>query len=113
MKHKTVLLAAVLALAGSAHAALSAHNTDEVRPNSPFKEAGMPDAGTFNPAGGGTAQSALAAAPAVAPAAMTYYPPAIVIDERPSRPYALVAAPTLPCAPAYCPRQVRVRVDRN
>ena len=47
----------------------------------------------------------------VAPAAMTYYPPAIVITERPRKPYALVAAPTLPCAPAYCPR--RVRVDRN
>ena len=42
---------------------------------------------------------------------MTYYPPAIVITERPRKPYALVAAPTLPCAPAYCPR--RVRVDRN
>ena len=52
-------------------------------------------------------------APAVAPAAMTYYPPAIVIDERPVKPYALAASPTLPCAPAYCPRQVRVRVDRN
>ena len=42
---------------------------------------------------------------------MTYYPPAIVITERPRKPYALVAAPTLPCAPAYCTR--RVRVDRN
>ncbi len=112
MKHKTVLLAAVLALAGSAHAALSAHNTDAVLPNSPLKEAGMPDAGTFNPAGSGATQSAVTA-PAVAPAAMTYYPPAIVIDERPVKPYALVAAPTLPCAPGYCPRQVRVRADRN
>ena len=47
----------------------------------------------------------------VAPAAITY-PPAIVIDVRPPKPYALVAAPTLPCAPGYCPR-LRPRPDRN
>ncbi|MFT3777874.1 MAG: hypothetical protein QM772_06280 [Ottowia sp.] len=112
MKHKTVLLAAVLALAGSAHAALSAHNTDAVRPNSPFKEAGMPDAGTFNPAGPDAAPSAVAA-PVAAPAARPPHPPASVARQRPPRPYALAASPTLPCAPAYCPSAVRVRADRN
>lgn len=111
MHHKTLLLAAALLLAGTAQAAMGAHNTDEVLPNSPFKEAGQPDAGDFNPAGGAALQPALVAAPLASPAAMTYYPPAIVIAERPRKPYALVAAPTLPCAPAYCPR--RVRVDRN
>ena len=110
MNFKPVLVAAALLLGSTAHAALSAHNTDAVLPNSPLKEAGMPDAGTFNPAGSGATQSAVTA-PAVAPTAMTYYPPAIVIDERPVKPYALAASPTLPCAPAYCPR--RVRVDRN
>ena len=43
--------------------------------------------------------AAVVVAPAAAPA-------------RAPRPYALVASPTLPCAPAYCPRQVRVRADR-
>jgi hypothetical protein len=47
------------------------------------------------------------------PAAQTYYPPAIVITERPVKPYALVAAPTLPCAPGYCPRSRPRRADRN
>lgn len=112
MNFKPVLVAAALLLGSTAHAALSAHNTDDVLPNSPWKEQGQPDAGKFNPAGGHD----LAEVPAVvvvpvAPAAMTYYPPDIVITERPRKPYALVAAPTLPCAPAYCPR--RVRVDRN
>ena len=112
MNFKPVLVAAALLLGSPAHAALSAHNTDDVPPNSPWKEQGQPDAGKFNPAD----DHDLTKVPAVvvthvAPAAMTYYPPAIVITERPRKPYALVAAPTLPCAPAYCPR--RVRVDRN
>lgn len=52
-------------------------------------------------------------APAViAPAAQTYFPPATMVVERPPKPYALVAAPTLPCAPAYCPIR-RARADRN
>lgn len=115
MHIKPVLVAAALLLGSSAHAALSAINTDEVPPNSPWKEQGQPDAGKFNPAGGMEHEALPAvaeeAAP-VAPAAMThYYPPAIVITERAPKPYALVAAPTLPCAPAYCPR--RVRADRN
>ncbi|MDO5288967.1 MAG: hypothetical protein Q4F13_04950 [Pseudomonadota bacterium] len=90
------------------------HDSDAVLPNSPWKERGMPDAGKFNPAGGPDAPVSVAGEAAVAPAAMTYYPPAIVLDERPrkARGYALVAAPTLPCAPAYCPRRV-ARADRN
>ena len=112
MNFKPVLVAAALLLGSTAHAALSAHNTADVLPNSPWKEQGQPDAGKFNPAGGhDLAERPAAALVPVAPAAMTYYPPAIVITERPRKPYALVAAPTLPCAPAYCPR--RVRVDRN
>ncbi|MDO5624736.1 MAG: hypothetical protein Q4G71_08615 [Pseudomonadota bacterium] len=88
-------------------------DSDAVLPNSPWKERGMPDAGTFNPAAGVQEAPTAAEAPAVvAPAAMTYYPPAILIQDRPRKPYALVAAPTLPCAPAYCPRRV-ARADRN
>lgn len=117
MRIQPILIAAALLLGGTAHAALSIHNSDEVPPNSPWKEHGMPDAGKFNPAGGhDQAAPPVVVSPqpveVVAPAAMThYYPPAIVISERAPKPYALVAAPTLPCAPAYCPR--RVRVDRN
>lgn len=118
-KTGTVLTLASLLICGAALAAPSAQNSDAVAPNSPLKELGFPDAGTFNPNGDGLVRAApvVMVVPAppptytVAPAAMTYYPPAIVITERPRRPYALVAAPTLPCAPAYCPR--RVRVDRN
>ena len=121
MSIRPILIAAALLLAGSAHAALSAHNTDEVLPNSPFKERGVPDSGEFNPAAvdvsvaapAHPARTEVVTAPPV-PTAMTYYPPAIVINERPRKPYALVASPTLPCAPAYCPRVVRsARVDRN
>ena len=111
MNFKPVLVAAALLLGSTAHAALSAHNTDDVLPNSPWKEQGQPDAGKFNPASGHEELAPAVVVVPVAPAAMTYYPPAIVITERPREPYALVAAPTLPCAPAYCPR--RVRVDRN
>ena len=111
MNFKPILVAAALLLGSTAHAALSAHNTDDVLPNSPWKEQGQPDAGRFNPAGGHEELAPAVVVVPVAPAAMTYYPPAIVITERPRKPYALVAAPTLPCAPAYCPR--RVRVDRN
>ena len=106
MNFKPVLVAAALLLGSTAHAALSAHNTDDVLPNSPWKERGMPDAGKFNPT-----WRPVAANSYVAPTAMTYYPPMTLIEDRPIKPYALVAAPTLPCAPAYCPR--RVRVDRN
>ncbi|MFV0678861.1 hypothetical protein [Ottowia sp.] len=109
----TFIVATLWAAAGSAQAALSAVNTDDVLPNSPYKDIGMPDAGEFNPTGGGAdAQRQMAAEPFI-PAATTYYPPATVIDERQVKPYALVAAPTLPCAPVYCPRAVRVRADRN
>jgi hypothetical protein len=113
MKHPATLLlaAAAMLLASAAHAGMSAHNTDDVLPNSPFKALGQPDAGDFNPTGPDVLRSHAAGAVVVAPAAMTYYPPATVITERPRKPYALVAAPTLPCAPAYCVR--RVRVDRN
>jgi hypothetical protein len=116
MNVKPILFAAAVLLAGTAHAALTAHNTDEVPPDSPWKAQGQPDAGTFNPAGGAGDAPAIAALPAPAaalppaPAAVTY-PPAIVIGEPARKPYALVAAPTLPCAPGYCPR--RVRVDRH
>ena len=105
-------LAATLLLGPAAHAAIGAQNSDDVLPNSPFKELGQPDAGTFNPAG----RHADELRPTwVAPAAMTYYPPVQVIAaERPRKPYALVAAPTLPCAPGCCPApRVRVRADRN
>lgn len=92
------------------------HDSDAVLPNSPWKENGMPDAGKFNPAGAATETSLSAtdspSAAVPAPAAMTHYPPAIVIRERVRKPYALVAAPTLPCAPRYCPAR-RARADRN
>lgn len=100
-----------LLLCGIVLAAPSAENSDAVRPDSPLKESGFPDAGAFNPTDDGAAYRASGIAPA--PAAMTYYPPALVIDAPPPRPYALVAAPTLPCAPGYCPQRVRVRVDRH
>lgn len=61
---------------------------------------------------------ALAGEPAVAtqvvttPAATTAYPTAAT-QPAPALPqYALVEAPTLPCAPAYCPR-LAPRADRN
>ena len=93
MRHQSFLLTALLLLAATAHAAPSAVNSD---------------AGHFNPVGAGaSAQPVLVAAPA----ALTHYPPVILLVDRPRKPYALVAAPTLPCAPAYCPR--RVRVDRH
>ena len=111
MSIKPILLAAAILLGGNAHAAMSFHNTDEVLPNPPWKEHGIPDPGRFNPAGGLEREIVVLEPVIVAPAAMTYYPPAIVIDRRVRKPYALVAAPTLPCAPGYCPR--RVRVDRN
>ncbi len=106
----SILLVTGMLLAGSASAAPSAHNSDLVPPNSPLKERGFPDAGKFNPNDDG-ASHARALTP-VAPAAATY-PMAIIVTDAPARrPYALVAAPTLPCVPAYCPR-LRPRVDRN
>lgn len=115
---KLLALAACVLATATAQATTAAqpgfltHDSDAVLPNSPWKEQGMPDAGMFNPAGGddeGPAAYSPAAAPA--PAAMTY-PPAIVIDTRQPKPYALVASPTLPCAPGYCPR-LRPRADRH
>ena len=96
-----------LVLSGAALAE-DAQNSDLVFPNSPQK----PDAGEFNPVGDGANATAVQATPFI-PAAQTYYPPAIVITERPVKPYALVAAPTLPCAPGYCPRSRPRRADRN
>ena len=112
MTHKlpSVLLIAGLPLGGGAWAAPSAQDSDLVPPNSPLKERGFPDAGKFNPNDDGALRTDVVMR--AAPAAATYYPPVIVIDAPPPRPYALVAAPTLPCAPAYCPR-LRPRVDRN
>ncbi|MDO5691721.1 MAG: hypothetical protein Q4G70_04465 [Pseudomonadota bacterium] len=110
MNFQPVLVAAALLLSSTAYAATSAHNTDDVLPNSPWKEQGQPDAGRFNPTGGDDDAQGVVAAP-VAPAAVTY-PPAIVISERARKPYALVAAPTLPCAPGYCATR-RARADRN
>jgi hypothetical protein len=107
-----LIVMALCAAAASAQAHPSHINSDEVLPNSPFKELGMPDAGEFNPVGDGANAAAVQATPLI-PAAQTYYPPAIVITERPVKPYALVAAPTLPCAPGYCPRSRPRRADRN
>lgn len=106
----SVLLIAGLLLGGGALAAPSAQNSDLVPPNSPLKPLGFPDAGQFNPNDDGALQGL--AVTRVAPAAATYYPPVIVLDTPSPRPYALVAAPTLPCAPAYCPR-LRPRRDRH
>ena len=113
------LLTFGLLLGGPALAAPSAHNSDAVAPNAPLKALGFPDPGIFNPNGAGPALAApgvlmVPAAPPlalVAPAAVTY-PPAIVVTERAPRPYALVAAPTLPCAPGYC-TPLRPRRDRH
>ena len=107
MKPSILLISAALLMTGLAHAAPDAVNDDDVLPNSPWKERGMPDAGGFNPTLRPTAQGGW-----VAPAAMTYYPPMTLIEERPAKPYALVAAPTLPCAPGYCPIRAP-RADRN
>lgn len=115
----TLLLTFGLLAGAAAGAAPSAHNSDAVPPNPPLKERGFPDAGAFNPNGERPAPAppvlvlAPAAPPshAVAPAAITY-PPAIVVSERAPRPYALVAAPTLPCAPGYC-APLRPRRDRH
>ena len=101
-----LLISAVLLLAGGAHAQ-DAINDDAVLPNSPWKERGMPDAGGFNPT-----WLPHHASQYVAPTANTYYPPMDLIEERPVKPYALVAAPTLPCAPGYCPI-LAPRRDRN
>ena len=106
MKTFALLISALL-LAGTAHAVPDEVNDDDVKPNSPRKERGMPDAGTFNPTWRTTHEASY-----VAPTAMTYYPPMDLIEERPVKPYALVAAPTLPCAPGYCPIRAP-RLDRN
>lgn len=107
----TILMLNALLLCAAAFAAPSAENSDAVLPNSPLKERGFPDAGQFNPTWT-TAPDRLSALPTltVAPAAVLYRP--IVRHVPPPRPYALVAAPTLPCAPGYCPR-LRARADRN
>lgn len=94
----------------SAQPGFLTHDSDVVQPNSPWKAQGMPDAGQFNPASG--ADEGRMAAPAAVP----YRRPAATHSEqrraRPPKGYALVAAPTLPCAPAYCPRRA-ARADRN
>ena len=87
MKAFALLISAVLLAAGNAYA--------------------VPDAGKFNPT-----WRPVAANSYVAPTAMTYYPPMTLIEDRPIKPYALVAAPTLPCAPGYCPIRAPRR-DRN
>lgn len=107
MKAFALLISAVLLAAGSAHARPDPVNDDDVLPNSPWKERGMPDAGGFNPT-----LRPVSATGYVAPTAMTYYPPMTLIEDRPLKPYALVAAPTLPCAPGYCPVRAP-RADRN
>lgn len=111
-------LAACLLAGAAAHAdvGLSYTDSDLVLPNSPFK-ANMPDAGIFNPTGpvddSAAARPLYSEAEVPAPAAYTY-PPAIVLKEKKHKPkaYALVAAPTLPCAPGYCPLRAPRR-DRN
>ena len=108
MKKSALLMTATLLLAGVAHAAPDAVNDDDVLPNSPWKVHGIPDAGRFNP----TWRPVAYDGGYVAPTAMTYYPPMDLIEERPLKPYALVAAPTLPCAPGYCPIRAP-RPDRN
>ncbi|MFD1709747.1 hypothetical protein FVQ98_12700 [Ottowia sp. GY511] len=107
MKRPALLIAAAFLLAGAAHAAPDAVNDDDVLPNSPWKEHGIPDAGKFNPTWRPFHEGGY-----VAPAAMTYYPPMVLVEERLPKPYALVAAPTLPCAPGYCPIRAP-RPDRN
>mgnify|MGYP007017061280 CR=1 FL=1 len=52
-KAPSVLLLAGLLFGGAALAMPSAENSDAVLPNSPLKERGYPDAGRFNPVGGG------------------------------------------------------------
>ena len=106
MKTFALLISALL-LAGTVHAAPDAVNDDDVLPNSPWKEHGIPDAGKFNPTWRPVYGSAY-----VAPTAMTYYPPMDLIEDHRIKPYALVAAPTLPCAPGYCPIRAP-RFDRN
>ncbi len=102
-----LLISALMLLTGAAHAAQDAVNDDAVRPNSPWKAHGIPDAGLFNPNWQARHEGTY-----VAPTAMTYYPPMDLIEERPMKPYALIAAPTLPCAPGYCPIRAP-RADRN
>ena len=102
-----LLISALLLLAGGAQAASDAINDDAVLPNSPWKAHGMPDSGGFNPTWQPSHEGRY-----VAPTAMTYYPPMTLIEERTVKPYALVAAPTLPCAPGYCPI-LAPRPDRN
>lgn len=106
MKTSALLISALL-LVGTAHAAQDAVNDDRVPPNSPWKAHSVPDAGRFNPNWLPTSHAG-----DVAPTAMTYYPPMELIEERPVKPYALVAAPTLPCAPGYCPIRAP-RPDRH
>ena len=49
MKKSILLISAAMLMTGLAHAAPDAVNDDDVLPNSPWKERGMPDAGGFNP----------------------------------------------------------------
>ena len=107
IKTSALLISALVLLSGAAHATQGAVNDDAVKPNSPWKAQGTPDAGQFNP----TLQPGHDGR-YVAPTAMTYYPPMDLIEERPVKPYALVAAPTLPCAPGYCPIRAP-RPDRH
>lgn len=110
MRNTMLMLSGLLLCLGAA-AAPSAENTDTVLPNSPLKESGFPDAGQFNPTWvGGPDRLAALPGTVVAPAAIVYAP--TVRHTSAPRAYALVAAPTLPCAPGYCPR-LRARLDRN
>ncbi|RRD58104.1 hypothetical protein EII20_03815 [Comamonadaceae bacterium OH2545_COT-014] len=107
MNAKPLLLACALALtSAAAWAEPDAINSDAVLPNSPYKAQGMPDAGEFNPT----------MLPPPKPRVRRTAPPrdrtAPGTARRGPKPYALVPAPTLPCAPGYCPVRA-ARVDRN
>ncbi len=119
-----LVLAACLLAAAGAYAQDNFHSTtdsDAILPNSPYKECDMPDAGDFNPVGSAcdgccTPQpecSCCGCNTYYAPAAITYAP-ARVTQARVwrRREPALLAAPTLPCAPGYCPMR-RPRRDRG
>ena len=126
---RPLVLAACLLLAGGAGAQDNFPNTtdsDAFLPNSPYKEQCMPDAGDFNPVGvPGDACLRPSPAAAVVDAGddccccgcqtTAAYAPSVVVEPRRvhrRRAYALQPAPTLPCAPGYCPLRV-ARRDRN
>jgi len=109
-KLATTVMLTGLVLSGAAFAQndprQAAVNSDAAKPNSPLKERGQPDAGTFNPTGPAAVPRVVAPAP-VAPRPA----PAPVVVRAPAP--APVAAPAPAPMPAPAPAPRAPRADRG